>query len=34
MPFGIAWLVNGIKPLKDPQDWPKPNGDAPPSKFA
>ncbi len=32
--FGIAWLVNGIKPLKDPQDWPMPSGDAPPSKFA
>jgi len=32
--FGIAWLVNGIKPLKDPQDWPTPSGNAPPSRFA
>lgn len=32
--FGIAWLVNGLKPLKDPQDWPTLSGNAPPSRFA
>lgn len=32
--FGVAWLVNGIGMLKDPQDRPLPNGHAPPSRFA
>ena len=32
--FGIAWLVNGLKPLKDPQDWPTVKGEAPASRFA
>jgi hypothetical protein len=32
--FGVSWLVNGIKPLKDPLDWPTQSGNAPSTRFA